>query len=247
VWGAPALITAGVLAAIVPRHDIAAAGQGGDWRPDWRNIRVWKLGLLQATATLGYFGGSTFIPGYLHATHRPELVAAALAGLSLGQLPGVLLFGLLPASRLTNARPALILGSGMLVALATLLIASGLGFVLAAALLGACSAAALALALALPPLVAAPTDVPRRPTCRGHARSRVSPRRTGWHRGVVARRLWLSDRHAGRQGGAACQADCAQQPLSSEPRGSQLTGRASRSSVFAAAKLTNQLSVECSS
>jgi cyanate permease len=161
VWGAPALITAGVLAAIVPRHDIAAAGQGGDWRPDWRNIRVWKLGLLQATATLGYFGGSTFIPGYLHATHRPELVAAALAGLSLGQLPGVLLFGLLPASRLTNARPALILGSGMLVALATLLIASGLGFVLAAALLGACSAAALALALALPPLVAAPTDVPR--------------------------------------------------------------------------------------
>jgi hypothetical protein len=49
----------------------------------------------------------------------------------------------------------------MLIARATLLVAPGLGFVLAAALLGGCSAAALALALASPPLVAERSDVPR--------------------------------------------------------------------------------------
>jgi CP family cyanate transporter-like MFS transporter len=119
------------------------------------------LGLLQSAGTLGYFGASTFIPDYLHATGRSELIAAALASLSLGQLPGSLLVGLLPWPRLARRRTALALGGSMLGALAALVVAPGPAFVLAAGVLGACSGAILVIALALPPLTSAPADVPR--------------------------------------------------------------------------------------
>jgi CP family cyanate transporter-like MFS transporter len=169
VWAAPALIAAGWLAlalrtrALSPARPLlaAAALQPRRALPDWRDQRVWQIGMLQAAATLGYFGASTFIPDYLAATGRAELNAAALAGLSLGQLPASLLVGLVPWSGLARRRTALALASTMVGALAVLVVAPGPLFVLAAAVLGGCSAATLVIALALPPILAAPTEVPR--------------------------------------------------------------------------------------
>ena len=58
--------------------------------PDWRSRRLWQLGTLQASASLIYFGGNTFIPDYLHATNQPELLGAALTALNGGQVPASL-------------------------------------------------------------------------------------------------------------------------------------------------------------
>jgi CP family cyanate transporter-like MFS transporter len=131
----------------------ARAARGGAAAPDGFGST--------ASGTLGYFGASTFIPDYLHATDRAELIAAALASLSLGQLPGSLLVGLLPWQQIARRRTPLVLGGGALVALAALLVAPGPVFVVAAGLLGAISGAILVIALALPPLTTAPADTPR--------------------------------------------------------------------------------------
>jgi MFS transporter, CP family, cyanate transporter len=160
IWALPALVAAALLVPV--RAESAPLSRGRRaWLPDWRSPRLWQLGLVQSAGTLGFFGASTFIPDYLHATGRADLVAAALAGLSLGQLPGSVLIAVLPWRRVAQRGTAVLVGGGMVWALLALLVAPGPLFVFAAAVLGACSGAGLVIALALPPLTTSADDVPR--------------------------------------------------------------------------------------
>jgi MFS transporter, CP family, cyanate transporter len=161
VWGTPALLAAGLLAVATRRAPTPVDGRRTAWWPEWRSPRVWQLGVFQSAGTLIYFGASTFIPDFLHASARPELIAPALAALGLGQLPGSLLVGVAPWRRIARRSTAVVLSAATLGGLGALLLAPAPLFVAAAAVLGACGGAALALALALPPLLAAPAEVPR--------------------------------------------------------------------------------------
>lgn len=158
-WAAPVLVTALLIAAFAPR----AGGAGAavlSWWPDWRDPLVWRCGFMLGGVNTIYWGANTFLPDYLHALGRPELVADALSALNGAQLPASLL--MLPLASRMVRRHASYAATGLLLA------ASALGIVLLpgavvwwAGLLGFAGAIALILMLALPPLLSAPQDVHR--------------------------------------------------------------------------------------
>jgi MFS transporter, CP family, cyanate transporter len=161
LWAVPVLLTAILMIFGTPETAVAATAPRARWWPDWGDPRLWRLGLLQGGCSVLYFACNAFIPDYLHATGRGELVNACLTALNAGQLPASLLI-LLFARRLAGQRgPYIAAGAIGLLSLAGLLVSGEAGMVASAAAIGFCSAFVLILTLALPPLLAAPEDVHR--------------------------------------------------------------------------------------
>jgi MFS transporter, CP family, cyanate transporter len=160
-WGVPVLITALLIlfgSAEIPLPTTTARRR---WWPNWRDPRLWQLGLLQGGCSVQYFACNAFIPDYLHLTQRGDLVNACLTALNGGQLPASLVI-LLFARRLAGRHgPYIAAGTIGLLGLAGLLLAGEIGMIASAAAIGFCSAFVLILTLALPPLLAAPEDVHR--------------------------------------------------------------------------------------
>jgi len=108
-----------------------------------------------------YFVANAFLPDYVIAADRPDLVGTALTALNVGQLPaGFLLLGF--AGRLVK-RPAAYMATGAasLVSLIGIISTTGAWIVFWAGVLGFANAVTLILALALPSVLSAPDDVPR--------------------------------------------------------------------------------------
>lgn len=161
VWSVPVLATALLVALATPHDAVDAVLFRGASIPDWRSFRMWQLGLLQASASLVYFGGNTFIPDYLHAIDRPELVGAALTALNGGQLPASAVIGLVPMRFLARPLTSLAVAGAVLCALLVVIVLPGVPLVVAAGVFGFCAAYILVLSFALPALPAAPADVAR--------------------------------------------------------------------------------------
>jgi MFS transporter, CP family, cyanate transporter len=161
IWSLPVVATALLLAVSTPKPAPATIRIAARWWPDWRGRHTWQLALMQGGTGGVYFATNAFIPDYLHAVGRPNLVGPCLAALNLGQLPAsaVLLLG---AQRLT-ARKAGYVGMPILgiVAIAGLFSARLWIAVFAAGTIGFCCAFVLILTLALPPRLAAAGDVHR--------------------------------------------------------------------------------------
>ena len=165
VWAVPVAATAGLMA-LCPDGSTSAASASAAapppvrWWPDWRRGETWQLGLMLGGTGGLYFASNAFIPDYLYAIGRPDLVTAELGALNLGQLPASLL--LLAMSRRLDGKAAII---GMqivgLLGLAALLTAGPWLSVVGAGLIGFCCAFTLIIALALPPRLAAAADVHR--------------------------------------------------------------------------------------
>jgi MFS transporter, CP family, cyanate transporter len=160
LWAVPVLLTA--LLMILGTAEVPSpTAQRARWWPNWRDPRLWQLGLLQGGCSVLYFACNAFIPDYLHATQRSDLVNSCLTALNAGQLPASLLI-LLFARRLAGRRgPYIAAGTIGLLGLAGLLLSGPIGMIASAAAIGFCSAFVLILTLALPPLLAAPEDVHR--------------------------------------------------------------------------------------
>ncbi|HWG80912.1 MAG TPA: MFS transporter [Stellaceae bacterium] len=161
LWAVPVLLTALLMISSTAEVPLAATARRAGWWPDWRDPRLWQLGLLQGGCSVLYFSCNTFIPDYLHATERGDLVNSCLTALNAGQLPASLVI-LLFARRLAGRRgPYIAAGSIGLLGLGGLLLSGAIGMIAGAAAIGFCSAFVLILTLALPPLLAAPEDVHR--------------------------------------------------------------------------------------
>jgi MFS transporter, CP family, cyanate transporter len=161
VWAVPVLLTV-VLAALATRDELVPGGYasvGG--MPDFRNRRLWQLGLLQASASLVYFGGNTFIPDYLHTTNQPDLVGPALATLNTAQVPASVVIGFVPLRVLARPIVSVLVAATIGVSLITVLTVPGVPTVVAAGVLGFCAAYILVLSFTLPPLLAEPAAVAR--------------------------------------------------------------------------------------
>jgi MFS transporter, CP family, cyanate transporter len=104
VWALPVAVTALAFAGLTEE---ASASPSRAWWPDWRSPDTWRLGLMQGGTGGLYFSANAFIPDYLHAIGRPDLVAACLSVLNLGQLPASALL-LVLAQRLAAGRAAYI-------------------------------------------------------------------------------------------------------------------------------------------
>jgi CP family cyanate transporter-like MFS transporter len=151
VWSAPVLLTAVLLA--VTQRTAASVVSVRMTLPDWRDPRLWQLGVLQSSASLIYFGANTFIPDFLHATNQPDLVGPALAALNGGQVPASLVIGLVPMRVLARRTASLSVAGAIVLALVGVVTLPGVPTVVAAGLFGFCAAYILILTFALPALL----------------------------------------------------------------------------------------------
>jgi len=165
LWSAPVVLIAGLTFILAPRAPANDAWETAipraPWWPDWRDPLMWRLGLILASVNTMYFCTNGFLPGYLESVRRSDLISAGLTALNFGQLPASLLL-LVAADRLER-RVWPYVASGLLALLSVCaLISTASGFtVLWAGVLGFACGAALALGLALSPLLSEPGDVPR--------------------------------------------------------------------------------------
>jgi MFS transporter, CP family, cyanate transporter len=165
VWAVPALAMAPVFFLLRPKipddHDTSVA-KSGRWLPDWKNPVVWLLGLTFASNNSPYFCTSAFIGDYVTSLGKPELLNPALGWLNGSQLFALAVL-LLTANRLQlRAWPFLVFGPIMLASFLVLILwtSSPLAMVIATAVIGIAAAVTMTAILALPPLLAAPRDVP---------------------------------------------------------------------------------------
>ena len=163
-WAAPVFVI-GAVAAVATRHHARRAPEVPSaprrWWPDFRDPFTWKLGLLSGFASSLYFGTNAFLPDYLAARGRPDLLQGALSALNWVQIPASILM-LLYAERLTRRRwPFLTLSTVALTSLAGILFLPDRWVIVCSGILGFCNAFMLILTLALPPLMAEPEDVHR--------------------------------------------------------------------------------------
>ena len=161
VWSIPVALTVvalAVLTAHVPRVQGVASAR---WWPNWRDPLTWRVGLILGCAATMYFNANAFIPDYLKATHRPELINPSLTSLNALQLIASFLVLAFPGRLVGRREPFIVIGLLTLVAIAGFLTLPGFAAVIAVSFVGFCSAMGLILNLALPPLIAAPDDVHR--------------------------------------------------------------------------------------
>jgi CP family cyanate transporter-like MFS transporter len=163
VWSLPVLAIAVMLLAASRGTRVPAASAGAPRRgwPDWHDPLTWRLGLVAGYASSLYFAVNAFLPDYLAARGRPDLLNAALSALNWVQMPASLLM-LAFADRLTLRRwPFVVLGTMSIGAVAGLLAMSDAWLVTWSGVIGFCNAFLLILTLALPPLLGKPEDVHR--------------------------------------------------------------------------------------
>ncbi len=160
-WSAPVLATALLVLLFTP-HAEPPSGRGQPmWWPDWHQARTWQLGFILGGTGAIYFGANAFLPDYLHAIGRPQLLDAVLTAVNAGQLPASLLVIAFGRYLVRRRLPFVAMALLALIGLAALLVPSGLSIVVAGGVIGFASAFCLILALALPPLLVTSDDVHR--------------------------------------------------------------------------------------
>ena len=164
IWGLPLLLIAIITVAFAPSSAGLAAiprVSGRSWWPDWSNKLIWQLGILFGSVNSVYFCSNAFLPGYLTEAGRPDLISGALTALNFGQLPASFALLAIAGKLERRAWPFIFCGVLMLICLGGIVSTASAWTVLFAGVLGFIGAVVLTLALALPPLLAAPADVAR--------------------------------------------------------------------------------------
>ena len=159
-WSIPVGVTALALG-LVRDPDDGGARASGAWLPDFRDRRVWLLGVFQSAASMTYFGANTFLPDFLHATGQGGLVGASLAALNIGQLPASIAVGFIPMRILGRRATSLLVAAMIVAALAGVVLFGGAVAVAGASLLGLTGAYVLTMSFALPALIAQPAQIAR--------------------------------------------------------------------------------------
>jgi CP family cyanate transporter-like MFS transporter len=163
LWSLPLAATALLLA--LPAIRGPAAGEARSvrpqWWPDWRDPHTWQLGLMQGGTGGLYFASNAFIPDYLHAVGRPELVGLCLGALNAGQMPASVAMLLWPRRLGGGKRALLAMPIVALLGVAAFLGAEPWTATIGAGVVGFCGAVMLTLTFALPPQIAPHRDVHR--------------------------------------------------------------------------------------
>jgi CP family cyanate transporter-like MFS transporter len=160
-WSVPVAVIAILVMALAPRQASTATAVRRKWWPDWRNMLIWRLGIMLGTINSIYFATNAFLPDYLRSIGEGEWISASLTALNTGQLPASFIL-LAVAGRLErSAWPYVTCGLLCLIATGGIVFSSGVWIVVSAAVVGFAAAAILILVLALPPLLSPPDDVHR--------------------------------------------------------------------------------------
>jgi len=165
VWGLPVVLTALLVVLFSPREvagaDSKSSEAGRRWWPDWRDPMIWRLALMLGCVNTDYFATNTFLPDFLHATGRGDLVSAALTSINMSQLPASFLMLGFAGRIALRAWPYVTVGLVNLISIIGMMAMGGGWIVPWAGLLGFANAVGLILILALPPLLSRADDVHR--------------------------------------------------------------------------------------
>ena len=163
IWSIPLVGTAILVAILHPRSTThAIIAHPVRWLPEWNSSLNWRIGLILGSVISTFFCMNGFLPAYLKETGHSELISTALTALNLGQIPTSLLL-LLAADKIQGRRwPYLLFGPLFTGSLIGIMSSASYWTVFWVALVGATAGAALALGLALAPLLCRhPEDVAR--------------------------------------------------------------------------------------
>jgi MFS transporter, CP family, cyanate transporter len=164
VWSLPVLATAllvGLFARRIGGGKRAAPAAGRRWWPDWRRPLIWKLGIILGSVNATYFVTNAFLPDYMTADGRSDLISSALTALNVGPLPAALLMLGFAGRLVTRPWAYAATGALSLLCIVGMLTMNGGWIVFWAGILGFTGAVILILALALPSVLSAPDDVHR--------------------------------------------------------------------------------------
>src|SRR5262245_60976309 len=169
VWAAPVLLAALVFLALAPRTVVpdAPVPTGTEregvrrWWPDWSNPLIWLLGLTFGSNNAVYYGVNGFLPDYLASLGRADLIGAALGWMNGSQLIASTLLLVMAERVQRRTWPYLVFGPAPLAGVIGILLADGIGIVVAAALTDFSLAVTFVVTLALPPVLSPPGDVHR--------------------------------------------------------------------------------------
>jgi CP family cyanate transporter-like MFS transporter len=163
VWAVPGLIAALLLLAVVSRAPRPAAPTDvpRQWWPDWNNPLIWLLGLTFGSNNAFYYSVNAFLPDYLSAAGRSELIGPALGWLNVSQL--IASFVMMAAAQWLHRRawPYLVFGLMPAIGVLGIVLLDGVWIVLAASVTGFSLAVTFVVTFALPPVLAPPDDVHR--------------------------------------------------------------------------------------
>jgi CP family cyanate transporter-like MFS transporter len=164
VWSAPVLLTA--LLVIVCVFAFGGTKQGAvstnrRWWPDWRQPVIWRLGIILGCINAGYFVTNAFLPDYVTAAGRADLISEALTAENFCQIPASFIM-LWFAGRLVKEPWAYRVTGGLaVVSVIGMMAMTGYWIVFWASVMGFVTAVMLILVLALPSVLGAPDDVHR--------------------------------------------------------------------------------------
>ncbi|TAN09496.1 MAG: MFS transporter [Burkholderiaceae bacterium] len=168
-WSLPVIVAGALVAWHSRRHsaDPVAAGTAAEqarharWWPDWRDARMWKLGIVTGAGSAIFYTVNGFLPGYLTHTGQGDWLNAGLAALNLGQIPPTL--ALLFAGKQLGLKRSSYVVVGVIATLSLIGVVTTTGAWMIAwcALAGACCGFIITLGFALPALLAEPGDVHR--------------------------------------------------------------------------------------
>jgi CP family cyanate transporter-like MFS transporter len=161
VWSLPVLLTAMLVWSLAPREAEPVTATLRRWWPDWRNPLVWRLALMLGGVNTVYFATNTFLPDYLGALGRRDLINPALTALNLAQLPASFAMLAWTGSLATRHWPYVGAGLALVASILGMTLMGGAWIVVFAGALGCINAAVLVMLLALPALLAAPQEVHR--------------------------------------------------------------------------------------
>ena len=161
-WSVPVGVIALLVLACAPRPaENESTATRRRWWPDWRDMLIWRLGIMLGTINATYFATNAFLPDYLRSNGQGEWISAALSGLNAGQIPASLLLLAIAGRLERKAWPYVVCGLLCVIATVGIVFSTGIWIAVAATVQGFAAAAILILVLALPPLLSPPDDVHR--------------------------------------------------------------------------------------
>ena len=165
LWAVPAILIAPVFFLLSPKEGKRTAANsaiGGLWWPEWKNPLVWLLGLTLGSNNSAYFSTNAFLGEFLASEGKTHLLGPALGWLNGAQLVTPFLLLAMAERMQRRAWPFLIFGPLLLASfLGLMVLPSSLAIIVCAAMVGFTTAITLIAALALPPLLSTPADLPR--------------------------------------------------------------------------------------
>jgi CP family cyanate transporter-like MFS transporter len=165
LWAVPAILIAPVFFLLSPKegkHTAANSAIGGLWWPEWKNPLVWLLGITLGSNNSAYFSTNAFLGEFLASEGKAHLLGAALGWLNGAQIVTPFLLLAMAERMQRRAWPFLIFGPLLLASfLGLMILPSNTAIIFCAAMVGFTTAITLIAALALPPLLSKPADLPR--------------------------------------------------------------------------------------